>query len=161
MNGQTILSSLRQMCREIDAGRPLRRINLGRALGPVIIGFSFAAGGCPEAPSPAVSMYGAPPVPPHTAEVCDDGIDNDRDGRTDCTDDDCSRDGACEAVTVYGAPPIEENCADGLDNDGDGRADCADNDCNAAQNCEAVDVYGAPFPGPAPTPSDGGPRKAP
>ena len=47
MDGRTILENLKQMCRDIDAGRPLRRINLGRAVAPVIIGFSLAAGGCP------------------------------------------------------------------------------------------------------------------
>ena len=160
MNGRTILSSLRQMCRDIDAGRPLRRINLGRAVAPVIIGFSLAASGCPGDLG-CHPEYGAPPFPPPVTEICDDGIDNDRDGRTDCADDDCSGNGACEAVSVYGAPPIEEDCADGLDNDGDGRADCADDDCDEDETCEAVDVYGAPFPGASPAPSDGGPRKAP
>ena len=147
MNGQTILSSLRQMCRDIDAGRPLRRINLGRAVAPVITGFSLAAGGCPETPSPAVSMYGAPPP---AAEICTDGIDNDRDGNTDCADDDCSEIDACSAVNVYGAPPmpaVTEVCTDGIDNDGDGRIDCADEECASKGACVADPLYGAPPPG--------------
>ncbi len=52
MDGLSILSSLNQMCRDIDAGRPLRRINLGRAIAPVIIGFSLVAGGCPGRDEP-------------------------------------------------------------------------------------------------------------
>lgn len=32
------------------------------------------------------------------AELCADGVDNDRDGRVDCTDPDCAEDPACEGV---------------------------------------------------------------
>lgn len=106
MNGRTILSSLRQMCRDIDAGRPLRRINLGRAVAPVIIGFSLVAGGCPDEPEPnnEATLYGADLSPP-TAEVCTDGIDNDGDGRMGCDDDECASQGACVPSPLHGAPP--------------------------------------------------------
>jgi len=50
-------------------------------------------------------------------EICDDGIDNDGDGLTDCLDPECSG-----AVCV-------EVCNDGQDNDGDGKIDCVDPDC--------------------------------
>jgi len=61
-------------------------------------------------------------------EVCDDGLDNDGDGKTDCSDDFCEGkfggDGAmCE-------PNGETTCDDGLDNDGDGNKDCGDEDCD-------------------------------
>lgn len=104
MDGQTVLSSLRQMCRDIDAGRPLRRINLGRALGTAIIGFSLAVVGCPERVfDECVACYGVP-APPPAAEICDDGIDNDGDGHLDCADDACATDDACPAITEYAAP---------------------------------------------------------
>ena len=75
---------------------------------PYGLGVTFDATGCPQ------------PIP----EVCDDTIDNDGDGATDCADPDCVDDPAC-VVTV-------EDCFDGADNDDDGRTDCADSDCSAA-----------------------------
>ena len=39
---------------------------------------------------------GAGDAPPPPAEVCDDGVDNDGDGNTDCADSDCSNDQACD-----------------------------------------------------------------
>jgi Tol biopolymer transport system component len=36
--------------------------------------------------------------PPDDTEICDDGIDNDEDGRIDCRDRDCRRDPLCRAV---------------------------------------------------------------
>ena len=57
-------------------------------------------------------------------EVCNDGLDNDCDALTDCSDPDCPA----------GVPPCctaDEvgNCADGIDNDCDGLTDGADPDC--------------------------------
>ena len=51
------------------------------------------------------------------AEVCGDGLDNDRDGLADCTDPDCES-AACP-----------EDCLDGRDNDANGATDCADSAC--------------------------------
>ena len=63
-------------------------------------------------------------------EVCDDGIDNDDDGMTDCDDRDCRNDVACTGGT------LPEVCDDGIDNDGDGKIDCADKkDCNKDPVC--------------------------
>ncbi len=128
MDGLTILSSLKQMCRDIDAGRPLRRISLGRAFAPAIIGFSLVAGGCPNQPSPAVGVYGAPPMPAVT-EICTDGVDNDGDGRLDCADEQCSDAIACQAVQEYAAPfpGVAPEAPD-------------ENDAQ-----EAVTMYGRPF----------------
>lgn len=61
-------------------------------------------------------------------EDCDDGVDNDGDGLTDCADDYCAGqtggDGAiCE-------PDKETICGDGGDNDGDGFVDCSDSNCD-------------------------------
>ena len=60
--------------------------------------------------------------------ICNDRIDNDRDGRTDCFDADCNGDPAC----------VETICNDGRDNDNDGRTDCFDNDCNGNPACIEV-----------------------
>ena len=56
-------------------------------------------------------------------DICDDGIDNDGDGNTDCDDFDCDNDPACA-----GQP--RHICDDGIDNDGDGDTDCEDTDCD-------------------------------
>ncbi|MBC8884453.1 hypothetical protein H9X57_16970 [Flavobacterium piscinae] len=58
-------------------------------------------------------------------EICNDGIDNDNDGFTDCDDNDCVSDPSC---TV-------EICNDGIDNDNDGFVDCNDNDCVSDPDC--------------------------
>lgn len=59
------------------------------------------------------------------AEICNDGIDNDGDGFTDCDDNDCTTNSTC-AVEI---------CNDGIDNDNDGFTDCADNDCTSSPDC--------------------------
>ncbi|MBI5502110.1 MAG: hypothetical protein HY907_17840, partial [Deltaproteobacteria bacterium] len=58
-------------------------------------------------------------------EICNDSLDNDGDGDTDCADADCARDGAC----------VELVCDDTTDNDGDGTTDCADPDCTYDPAC--------------------------
>ncbi|MBN2723674.1 MAG: hypothetical protein JXR95_06350 [Deltaproteobacteria bacterium] len=65
--------------------------------------------------------------PQPTAEVCDDGEDNDFDGYTDCADYDCKDDPSC----------VETDCTDGEDNDNDGDADCEDSDCIGTEDCPA------------------------
>ncbi len=60
-----------------------------------------------------------------SSEICDDDIDNDADGHTDCDDWDCSDDPACS----------ETICDDGEDNDNDGLTDCQDDDCHGGGNC--------------------------
>lgn len=76
-------------------------------------------------------------MPPLFEVFCDDGVDQDGDGRTDCEDEDC--DGAscdaagslCEVGTCGGCrgEPSETACGDGEDDDCDGLRDCADSDC--------------------------------
>jgi hypothetical protein len=58
-------------------------------------------------------------------EDCANGLDDDLDGLTDCSDVDCQADSAC----------IPEDCGDGLDNDGDGDVDCADDECADLDEC--------------------------
>lgn len=95
-----------------------------------------------------------------TAEVCDDGLDQDCDG----SDETCSG-GACSDITTKGTCNEDPNCAwagnprngtcqddtggdtggtegkgktctDGADNDGDGAVDCDDSDCSRNKACK-------------------------
>ncbi len=63
-----------------------------------------------------------------TSEVCDDGIDNDKDGNIDCADSDCSGASNCDPPPPP-PPATEGDCRDGIDNDKDGLTDCQDPDC--------------------------------
>ncbi|MCD6500040.1 MAG: hypothetical protein J7M25_17245 [Deltaproteobacteria bacterium] len=57
-----------------------------------------------------------------TTASCQDGLDNDGDGFTDCDDPDCWHSEACQ-------------CNDGEDNDDDGLTDCDDPDCTMSGFC--------------------------
>jgi hypothetical protein len=60
-------------------------------------------------------------------EQCDNGLDDDDDGLTDCDDTvDCK---------LYGDCPSLEVCDDGVDNDGDGQSDCKDLGCIGYDGC--------------------------
>jgi hypothetical protein len=59
--------------------------------------------------------------------ICDNHIDDDNDGKTDCDDPDCKPFAVCGGT--------ETQCNDGIDNDHDGLIDCADPDCANAPNC--------------------------
>lgn len=63
-----------------------------------------------------------------SAEICNDGIDNDGDSLIDCFDADCDGTSECSDQS-------ELICDDTLDNDQDGLADCADNDCSGIGLC--------------------------
>lgn len=67
-----------------------------------------------------------PDINEGATEVCDDGIDNDCDGKIDCADNEC--DAQC-------SPTSPEVCNDGIDNDGDRKVDCADRDCRKDPVC--------------------------
>ena len=57
---------------------------------------------------------------------CSDGIDNDCDQDTDCSDSDCFLDQACQCTHSKEKGP---RCSDGIDNDCDGMIDGDDPDC--------------------------------
>ena len=58
-------------------------------------------------------------------EVCNDSLDNNGDGLTDCSDPTCAADAACNI----------EVCNDGVDNDKDDAIDCGDSDCTNSVYC--------------------------
>ncbi len=62
-------------------------------------------------------------------EICDNELDDDRDGAIDCDDTDCADVPAC---TGLGQPEI---CNNGLDDDLDGAIDCVDRDCLDDASC--------------------------
>jgi hypothetical protein len=162
MDARRIINHLKELCRALDEGRRPALFDLRRALAPIALPAALAltlgVSGCPEED---------PPVDDPIAEICDDAIDNDGDGMTDCDDTDCMA-----ATVCYGVPfevcdnevdddldglvdcddddcasadecpedPPVEICDDAIDNDGDGMTDCDDTDCMAATVC-----YGVPF----------------
>ena len=74
-------------------------------------------------------------VPENTAERCQDGIDNDGNGRVDCKDDGCKAFAFCQEAEE-GKENTLVACQDGNDNDGDGLADCDDSDCQVFAICQ-------------------------
>ncbi|MFT5991123.1 MAG: hypothetical protein ACJA1R_000081 [Flavobacteriales bacterium] len=62
---------------------------------------------------------------PSAETICDDGLDDDNDGRIDCNDLDCRGTPECTF----------ENCVNGVDDDGDGDIDCADDECALTDVC--------------------------
>ncbi len=101
------------------------------------------------------AIYSAP-LP--TWEVyCNDGRDDDLDGRMDCADSDCATSSHCTSAGLGGAygvplPTQPEICGNGLDDDWDGSYDCADSDCYWTDACRPPGsgvggAYGIPFAG--------------
>ncbi len=62
--------------------------------------------------------------------TCNDRIDNDGDGRTDCNDTNCAEASVCATYEN-----TNETCLDGVDNDKDGQKDCADYNCTNVPVC--------------------------
>lgn len=75
---------------------------------------------------------------PLLIEVCNDEIDNDRDGETDCEDEDCHlQTGPSGESCEYGQ---ELTCNDNYDNDADGYTDCDDiTDCEGEINSLGIE----------------------
>jgi len=80
------------------------------------------------------------------SEICDDGIDNDGDGRVDCFDPDCALHSACTGGggigSAGGITPDGEICNNGVDDNNDGLIDCEDPACNGNMGAGGVCEYG-------------------
>ena len=63
-------------------------------------------------------------------ESCDNHIDDDGNGLTDCEDPACAN-----YLPCLGEPFVEMVCDDMVDNDGDGKTDCDDLDCFGVGGC--------------------------
>ena len=91
-----------------------------------------------------------------TETSCDDNLDNDGDGNTDCEDSDCGVSDDCvpdsdgdgvndsldncinyAGTEANGCDVTETFCDDNIDNDGDGSIDCDDSDCNGVTACDS------------------------
>jgi prepilin-type N-terminal cleavage/methylation domain-containing protein len=75
-----------------------------------------------------------PPVAEANSQ-CGDGIDNEADGYTDCSDIDCAGSSACQWTGGGTPPPPPEICGDGVDNDANGATDCGDSACLSTSSC--------------------------
>ena len=81
-------------------------------------------------------------VSENTNTLCDDGVDNDNDGKTDCDDLSCSLGigvTVCEPVRTN-TETTDATCKDGKDNDNDGKTDCDDPDCKDSTLVTVCDV---------------------
>jgi hypothetical protein len=70
-------------------------------------------------------------------EDCDNGVDDDADGDTDCDDSDCNDAKICVPDTVVVPPEVSssEDCSNNIDDDSDGDTDCDDSDCVTSRAC--------------------------
>lgn len=124
MNGPAVLEVVRRICDALDAaGCPSPRLlgAVSSAALPAALALALSGAGC------ATDDGGEGPDP----EVCDDGVDDDGDGATDCSDADCFQAPRCFAL--YLAP--FEDCEGGADEDEDGVVDCDDPDCSTFAGC--------------------------
>jgi hypothetical protein len=146
MNPRSVLDTLRRLCEDLDAGRPIQRVTIKSLVLPIAVpaAMGLAAltlGGCPD----MTPLYGGPWDSGVSSEDnCADGLDNDGDDDIDCNDMDCEDDIAC--MPLYGVA-TEDDCNDEVDNDGDSTVDCCDTDCAEDENClfPMCPAYGGPY----------------
>ncbi|MFH1464095.1 MAG: hypothetical protein ABIO70_06900 [Pseudomonadota bacterium] len=140
MDPKVLKAHLDQLCADLDAGRTTTRAV--RWAGAALVATGTLTG-CFET-GKDVPLYGAV-FDSGQEHACDDEVDNDADGMTDCDDADCGDDPACEAQEEYGGPFTETDCTDELDDDSDGLIDCDDEDCVDDPACLDQGAYGAPM----------------
>ena len=90
----------------------------------------LAAAGLSVACSDSSTIVTSTLVPETTDVLCADGIDNDENGISDCSEDSCKSFDNCKGSGK------SEICDNWKDDDGDGVADCGDTDCANAPNCK-------------------------
>lgn len=85
-------------------------------------------------PDCTINITGCLTPPPEgtTEDVCNNGLDDDGDGLTDCFDPDCEGESfLCTSVWEFPSAQETYYCEDGIDNDADGYGDCNDPDCTS------------------------------
>lgn len=92
-------------------------------------------GYCAPIVIPDAAPGDTPPNDGAMGEVCNNNVDDDHDGRTDCADPECPGTNTCGVgcTCTGGGQPTEVACADGKDNDRDSLTDCRDLDCPQCQ----------------------------
>ena len=107
------------------------------ALGIMVVLFISGCIGTPYEETPYEKAY-----EDKLTEICNDGIDNDRDYFTDCEDSDCWGYAICNLPESYTDEFDNDNshltmeiCNNGIDDEGDGYIDCIDWDCACSKNC--------------------------
>jgi hypothetical protein len=70
---------------------------------------------------------------PSTELSCSDGLDNDKNGETDCADPACEGRQCALGCTCVNGAKRETDCTDGVDNDTNGKTDCADSACEGSE----------------------------
>ncbi len=86
--------------------------------------------------SPGIFRNGSifPPPPPLPAEICNNQIDDNNNGKTDCADAGCAAFPACLPENPPTSTP--EICGNNIDDDNNGKIDCADNACAGFAACQ-------------------------
>ncbi len=120
LNGNSEVVGQLSGCCGFDCGNVCNSVDNSTVDGALAAYFSEVA--------PFLDPVGCTP----SAEVCDNGSDDDCDGDIDCADADCSGDPACACS------PTAEVCDNGADDDCDGATDCADSDCSADPACNCT-----------------------
>lgn len=117
MDPKTLRDLIAAFCDDVDAGRaPVRRLPPGTVAAMALGLTACAHTGAGE----GVGLYGAPipeaheeapmqvvigTLTPTPKEVCDDGEDNNGDGKVDCDDPTCADQDPCRGpVLLYAAP---------------------------------------------------------
>ena len=75
-------------------------------------------------------------MPVEFAAQCQDGVDNDCNGKKDCQEVSCTNQACGNGCVCLRGARSESKCNDFVDNDGDGKTDCADTvDCPVNAAC--------------------------
>ena len=114
----------------------MRHMTISRAALPALLCAALATG-CFSLDRDGDGFIDVPPQYDYETDYisCNNGRDDDLDGRTDCEDEDCLMAGVCgEYIPNTDEPYPEdtfESCSDGIDNDDDGTFDCGDRGCQS------------------------------
>jgi hypothetical protein len=133
--------------------------NVNIAVPGVYMLFIVDAAGVPSV-ARMITLDPSVPPPPPPPKQCEDGVDNDGDGKVDLADPGCAAPTDDDESDDPPPPPPPAQCEDGVDNDGDGKVDLADPGCASATDDNESDDPPPPPPNALPTvvltsPADG------